>query len=84
MLGVDGDHRGSRDNAVGYATTAFAVLQSAAIAIGTPLAPRLRTDTRLAAGDTGSDGSHEWLRHGRRLTYGRGRSDGNRFQADRP
>jgi hypothetical protein len=52
VLGVDGDHRGCRDNAVGCATTAVAVPQSAAITIGTPLAPRLRTDT-------------VWRRHGK-------------------
>jgi hypothetical protein len=45
VLGVDGDHSGSRDNAVCCASTVFAVLQSVAIAIGSPLAPRLRADT---------------------------------------
>jgi hypothetical protein len=52
VLGVDGDHRGSRDNAVGCVTTAVTVLQSAAIATGTPLAPRMRIDT-------------VWRRHGK-------------------
>jgi EAL domain-containing protein (putative c-di-GMP-specific phosphodiesterase class I) len=48
VLGVDGDHCGSRDNAVGCVTTVFAVLQSAAIAIAdhlSALCQRFQIDT---------------------------------------